>query len=66
MGSKFPENNKLLPATSNVNNADNVSLVVSGVCINEFEICENVDEKVKLFNQIQSLIKDNELELFDE
>jgi len=34
--------------------------------LNEFEICENVDEKVKLFNQIQSLIKDNELELFDE
>lgn len=34
--------------------------------LNEFEICENVDEKVKLFNQIQSLIKDSELELFDE
>jgi len=34
--------------------------------LNEFEICENVDDKVKLFNQIQSLIKDNELELFDE
>ena len=34
--------------------------------LSEFEICENVDEKVKLFNQIQSLIKDNELELFDE
>ena len=34
--------------------------------LNEFEICENVDEKVKLFNQIQLLIKDNELELFDE
>lgn len=34
--------------------------------LNEFEICENVDEKVKLFNQIQLLIKDSELELFDE
>jgi len=34
--------------------------------LNEFEICENVDEKVKLFNQIQILIKDSELELFDE
>ena len=34
--------------------------------LNEFEICENVDEKVKLFNQIQSLIKDSELELFEE
>ena len=34
--------------------------------LNEFEICENVDDKVKLFNQIQSLIKDSELELFEE
>jgi len=34
--------------------------------LNEFEICENVDDKVKIFNQIQSLIKDSELELFEE
>lgn len=34
--------------------------------LNEFETCENVDEKVKLFNLIQSLIKDSELELFEE
>ena len=32
----------------------------------EFENCRDIDEKVKLFNQIQSLLKDNELELFDE
>jgi hypothetical protein len=34
--------------------------------LSDFEICENVDDKVKLFNQIQSLIKDSELELFEE
>jgi hypothetical protein len=31
----------------------------------EFENCKDMDEKVKLFNQIQSMLKDNELELFD-
>jgi len=34
--------------------------------LKEFETCENVDDKVKLFNQIQMLIKESELELFDE
>jgi len=34
--------------------------------LKEFETCENVDDKVKLFNQIQILIKESELELFDE
>ena len=34
--------------------------------LKEFETCENIDDKVKLFNQIQMLIKESELELFDE
>lgn len=34
--------------------------------LKEFETCENVDDKIKLFNQIQYLIKESELELFDE
>jgi hypothetical protein len=32
----------------------------------EFEECKNIEEKVKIFNHIQSMIKDYELELFDE
>jgi len=32
----------------------------------EFDKCDNIDEKVKLFNHIQALIKESELELFDE
>lgn len=34
--------------------------------LKEFETCENIDDKVKLFNQIQMLIKESELELFEE
>jgi len=34
--------------------------------LKEFETCENVDDKIKLFNQIQYLIKESELELFEE
>jgi hypothetical protein len=32
----------------------------------EFEECKNLEEKVKLFSHIQTMIKDCELELFDE
>jgi neutral trehalase len=32
----------------------------------EFEECKNLEEKVKLFSHIQAMIKDCELELFDE
>ena len=32
----------------------------------EFNTCDNVEEKVKLFNHIQAIIKESELELFDE
>jgi neutral trehalase len=32
----------------------------------EFEECKNLEEKVKLYSHIQAMIKDCELELFDE
>ncbi len=32
----------------------------------EFDNCDNIEEKVKLFNHINFLIKESELELFDE
>jgi hypothetical protein len=32
----------------------------------EFEECKNLEDKVKLFSHIQAMIKDCELELFDE
>lgn len=32
----------------------------------EFDKCSNVEDKVKLFNHIQAIIKESELELFDE
>lgn len=34
--------------------------------LKEFEKTEDIEEKVKLFNQIQLIIKENEMELFDE
>ena len=34
--------------------------------LSEFETCDNIDMRVKLFNQIQLAIKESELELFDE
>lgn len=34
--------------------------------LKEFEKTEDIEEKVRLFNQIQLLIKENEMELFDE
>lgn len=34
--------------------------------LKDFETCQNIDEKVKLYNIIQSIIRDTELELFDE
>jgi hypothetical protein len=33
--------------------------------LKKIETCNNVDEKIKIFNQIQVFIKDNELELFE-
>lgn len=32
--------------------------------LKKFETCENIDERIKIFNQIQLYIKDTELELF--
>ena len=34
--------------------------------LKEFEKCEDIEEKIKLFNQIQYIIKEAETELFDE
>jgi len=34
--------------------------------LKEFEKVEDIEEKVKLFNQIQFIIKENETELFEE
>ena len=34
--------------------------------LKEFEKTDDIEEKVKLFNQIQLIIKENEMELFDE
>ena len=32
--------------------------------LKKIETCENIDDKIKYFNQIQAFIKDSELELF--
>lgn len=34
--------------------------------LKQFEESEDIEEKVKLFNQIQFIIKENEMELFEE
>jgi len=34
------------------------------ILLKKFETCENIDERIKFFNQIQLFIKDTELELF--
>ena len=34
--------------------------------LKQFEETENIEEKVKLFNQIQYIIKENERELFED
>ena len=42
------------------------NILETNYLLKQFSEIEDIEEKVKLFNQIQFIIKENEMELFEE